>query len=150
MRTYLREAQITYRRVGSLPESIHRNVRNSADVAPIATELIGTRLTESFLVFALDAKNRIIGYHEVSRGSTAACPVMPGDVFRYPIVVGALAIIVAHNHPSGDPTPSDEDVHMTARLRKAGQLLGVQVLDHIVVADSGHTSMLDAGILGCD
>ncbi len=149
MRTYLREAQITYRRAGKLPEDVRKAVRSSADVAPIVAELIGDRITESFLVFALDAKNRIIGYHEVARGGTTSCPVSPADAFRYPVASGAVAIIAAHNHPSGDVVPSTEDVEFTRKLRKAGELLGISLLDHVIVGEDGYMSLLDAGLLGC-
>ncbi len=89
MRTYLREAQITYRRGGKLPDAVQRIVRSSRDVAPLVSELIGSRITESMLVLALDAKHRIIGYHEVGRGSVTSCHVCVGDTFRYPLMVGA-------------------------------------------------------------
>lgn len=148
MRVYLREAQLTYRRTDRIPEDLRRPIRNSADVARVVRPRIGDRITESFLSVALDAKNRILGYHEVARGSTSACPVIPSDTFRYPLITGASSIILAHNHPSGQSAPSDEDVAMTRKLREAGQLLGLPVLDHLIVTVDGYYSFLDAGLLG--
>lgn len=149
MRTYLREAEIIYRRKGKLPEDVRRRVGSSADAAPVLNEIIGSRLTESFVVLALSSRNEIIGYHEVARGAVSYCPVTPADVFRYPILAGAEAIIIAHNHPSGDSNPSSEDVALTEKLARAAQLLGIRILDHIILAGEGcYTSFLDSGLLG--
>jgi len=102
MPTYIREAELTYRRRKTphvLGEPAFTTVRSSADVAPVARALIGTRVTESFIVLALSCKHKVIGFHEVARGSVSACPVVLGDVFRYPLIAGAAAIIVAHYVP---------------------------------------------------
>jgi DNA repair protein RadC len=151
MPTYIREAELTYRRRKTPPDACEpafTTVRSSGDIAPIARALIGARLTESLIVLALDAKNRLLGYHEVARGSTTACPVLLADVFRYPLMAGAVAIVVAHNHPSGDVTPSPEDRMVTRRIVEAATLLGLRMLDHLIVSDERHYSFLDAGELG--
>jgi DNA repair protein RadC len=151
MPTYIREAELTYRRRKTSNDPAAptvTTVRSSQDIAPIARVLIGARLTESLIVFALDAKNRIIGFHEVARGSVSSCPVLPADVFRYPLIAGAAAIILAHNHPSGDVAPSAEDRAFTSRVCDAAKLLGIRLLDHLVVSDERHHSFLDAGELG--
>ncbi len=103
--------------------------------------------TERFLVFLLDVKNKIIGYNEVARGGPDACPVDVRMVFRAAIVQGASGVIVAHNHPSGDPTPSDEDLALTKRLVDAGELLGLTILDHVIVAATAHVSLREKGAL---
>jgi DNA repair protein RadC len=151
MPTYIREAELTYRRRRTLEDATKpafMTVRSSVDVAPIARSLIGHRLTESLIVFALDGKNKIVSFHEVARGSTTACPVLPADVFRYPLMAGAAAIIMAHNHPSGEVTPSPEDRAVTRRIVDAATLLGLRLLDHLIVSDERHYSFLDAGELG--
>lgn len=151
MPTYIREAELTYRRRKTLHDanaSTPTMVRSSADVAPIVRRLIGTRLTESLIVLALDGKHKILGFHEVARGSSSACPVVPADVLRYPLIAGAVAIIIAHNHPSGDITPSPEDRAVTRRMVEASTLLGLRMLDHLIVSDERHYSFLDAGELG--
>jgi len=101
MRTYIREAELSYRRkaLHDAHEPAFTTVRSSADVAPIVRTLIGARLTESLIVLALDGKNKVIGFHEVARGSISACPVLLADVFRYPLMAGAAAIVVAHYGP---------------------------------------------------
>jgi DNA repair protein RadC len=151
MPTYIREAELTYRRRKTAHDAgapTVTTVRSSQDIAPIARALIGARLTESLIVFALDSKNRIVGFHEVARGSTSSCPVLPADVLRYPLIAGAVGLILAHNHPSGDVTPSPEDRTVTRRIVEASALLGLRVLDHLIVSDERHFSFLDAGELG--
>jgi DNA repair protein RadC len=88
---------------------------------------------EQFAVLALDARHRPLGWRITSIGTLTAALVHPREVFRPALVLGAAAIVVVHNHPSGDPTPSAEDDRLTARLIAAGRLLGVELLDHVVV-----------------
>jgi DNA repair protein RadC len=144
MPTYIREAELTYRRK-AMPDGTEptaTTLRSSADVARIARALIGSRLTESLLVLALDAKNKVLGFHEVARGSTSACPVLPADVLRYPLIAGATGVVLVHNHPSGDVTPSPEDRAVTRRIVDASTLLGLRMLDHLIVSDERHYSFL--------
>lgn len=142
---YAREAQITYRRTRvDLPPG---PVFSSRDVARIARQLIGERMGESFLVFALDQKHRVIGYHEAGRGGTAECPVDITACLRYPLLAGAAAVILVHNHPSGSVEPSDSDVALTRRLCVAFQAVGLRVLDHVIVADVATYSFLDSGLM---
>ena len=152
MPTYIREAELIYRRRKTPQDASEprpfTTVRCSSDVAPIARGLIGQRLTESLIVFALDGKPKLVGFHEVARGSTTACPVLPADVFRYPLIAGAVSIILAHNHPSGDVMPSQEDRVITRRIVEASVLLGLRMLDHLIVSDERFYSFLDAGELG--
>lgn len=101
---------------------------------------------EVIVVLYLDAKNKIIGYNEASRGGIDASAVTPADVFRPAVIMGCTAVILAHNHPSGDPKPSHEDVKFTDRIRSAGNILGVRVLDHIIIGDYNYYSFIDAGI----
>lgn len=90
---------------------------------------------ESFYIFTLDTKNQINGIFEVSRGSLNASIVHPREVFKRAIMQNANSIILMHNHPSGDPAPSQEDINTTNRLIDAGNILGIKVLDHIVIGD---------------
>lgn len=130
-------------------EPYNRAIQSSRDVASLARSLTDHIDHEVFLVFCLDSKNRITGYVEASRGGTASCVVEPAQVFRAAIVQGAVSIIVAHNHPSGDCAPSDADMFVTVKLRKAGELLGISVLDHVIVAggSQAYYSFLDSGTL---
>ena len=94
----------------------------------------------------LDAKNRLISRETVSVGHLTAALVHPREVFKAAILANAAAIALVHNHPSGDPEPSREDVEITRRLVKAGELLGIPVLDHVVVTRRGHVSIAERGM----
>ena len=124
-------------REGTVPTAWDRQVRSAADVAALLTPLIADLDRETFLVAALDGRNRLAGINTVSIGSVNVTLVHPREVFKPAILLNAAAIIVAHNHPSGDPTPSPEDRALTARLIEAGRLLGIEVLDHLVLTASG-------------
>lgn len=94
----------------------------------------------------LDVKNRVIGIHTVSIGNLNSAIVSPREVFKAAILANAASIIVGHNHPSGDVTPSPEDIQVTTTLQQAGKLLGIEVLDHIIVGEEGaHTSLKQMG-----
>ena len=100
---------------------------------------------EQFVVCGLDVKHHIIGLNVVSVGSLTVSIVHPREVFKPLILMNACALLCAHNHPSGDPTPSPEDHALTARLREAGDLLGITLLDHIVLGDTYNYSFADQG-----
>ena len=100
---------------------------------------------EQFLVCGLDAKHRIIGINIVSIGSLTLAIVHPREVFKPLILMNAAACICAHNHPSSDPTPSQEDRVLTERLRQGAELLGITLLDHIVLGEDRHFSFADQG-----
>lgn len=104
---------------------------------------------EIFIVLALDARNVIIDEIEVARGSLTAVDVHPREVFRPLVRQAAAAAVVAHNHPSGDSLPSAEDIVLTRRLRVAGEILGIPLLDHVIVAGDDFSSVAEAmGIEG--
>lgn len=90
---------------------------------------------EHFMVATLDTRNRVIGINLVSTGSINSSLVHPREVFKLAVLQNAVAVIVCHNHPSGDPSPSREDFELTKRLRSAGHVLGIELLDHIVLGD---------------
>ena len=100
---------------------------------------------EQFLVCCLDAKNASIGVNVVSIGTLTLSLVHPREVFKPAILLNACAIIAVHNHPSGDPTPSPEDRTLTTRLREAGDLLGIRLLDHLILGDDRLYSFADQG-----
>ena len=90
---------------------------------------------EEFHVIALDTKNKIVGTFRITRGTLDASLVHPREVFKPAILLSASSILLVHNHPSGDPTPSREDIAVTDRLTESGKILGIDVLDHIVYGD---------------
>jgi DNA repair protein RadC len=100
---------------------------------------------EVFCVLLLDAKHRKLREVQISEGSLTASIVHPREVFAPAVRESAAAMILVHNHPSGDPVPSPEDVEITRRLRDVGELMGISVLDHVIVGLEGHFSFVDAG-----
>lgn len=98
---------------------------------------------EIFVVLALDVRHSVIDEIEVARGCLTGVEVHPREVFRPLIRMAAAAAVVAHNHPSGDPTPSPEDVFLTRRLREVGEIVGIPVLDHIVVGRGSYVSLAE-------
>ena len=108
-------------------------IRSPEDAAAVATHEIGDEDREIFLVIVLNTKNQVIAIHRCHAGSNNASIVHPRDVFKTAILNNATSIVVSHQHPSGDPFPSSEDIDVTKRLRDAGTVLGIQVLDHVIV-----------------
>ncbi|HIJ95947.1 MAG TPA: DNA repair protein RadC [Desulfuromonadales bacterium] len=102
---------------------------------------------EMFLTLHLDGKNRIICIDLVSIGSLNQSIVHPREVFKSALVSSAAALICVHQHPTGDPTPSSEDISITRRLKEAGEILGLNVLDHIIVGDNDYCSFVEKGLL---
>jgi DNA repair protein RadC len=102
---------------------------------------------EHFCVLLLDGRHRVLGDETVSLGTLTASLVHPREVFRPALRMGGAALILVHNHPSGDPEPSPEDRAVTQRLAQAGELLGIPVLDHVIVAERGYRSLRDEGPL---
>jgi DNA repair protein RadC len=100
---------------------------------------------ESFFVVLLDVRGRLIRTERVAEGSLTQCPVSPRDALRPAVRDGAHGIVFAHNHPSGDPSPSAEDADLTDRLRAAADLVGVVARDHVIVATGGYYSFVEAG-----
>jgi DNA repair protein RadC len=105
------------------------------------------RKKELFLALLLDSKNRILKEVRVSEGSLNASIVHPREVFVPVVRESAAAVLFIHNHPSGDPTPSREDLDLTNRLSEAGKLMGVRVLDHIIIGNNRYISLADQGLL---
>lgn len=112
-----------------------RVVYSGADVAELVREFIGSEPREVFVAVYLDTRHKPIAVYRVGVGDAGSAPVPPVSVFGPAVHLQATALVVAHNHPSGDPTPSSDDNAVTDRLREAGDLLGVKLLDHLVLGD---------------
>lgn len=102
---------------------------------------------EILAMLVLDTKNQVIGAFEVSRGAINSSIVHPREVYKRALLINGNTIMIAHNHPSGDPTPSREDINITQRLREAGAILGVELLDHLIFGDECYISLKDRGQL---
>ncbi len=124
--------------------------RSSSDVERVAREVYRTLDAdkEHFLLLAMDNKNRVNGFKVVSTGSLTASIVHPREVWRSALHLCAAAVVFVHNHPSGDPAPSQEDQEITRRLKETGEVLGIRVLDHVVLGDNERFfSFSDKGLL---
>ena len=120
-------------------------LRGSSDVYAQFRERLAGEVREHFYAVLLDNKHRKIKDVSVSLGSLTASIVHPRDVFAPVVREAAAAVVFVHNHPSGDPTPSKEDIEITQRLRAVGELMGVRVLDHIVIGKGRYVSFVDDG-----
>jgi DNA repair protein RadC len=133
------------RRTLLTPPARRSPIRTPGDAAALLLPHYGAHPVERAGVVLLDARHRLIRVQLISVGSLDSSIVSPGEVFRPALVLGAAAVIVFHNHPSGDPTPSRDDVNLTRRLIHAGQVVGVHVVDHLVLADARYCSVRLAG-----
>jgi len=122
-------------------------IRGPHDVDKLLAARASAELCEVFYVVALDSQSRILGVCELTRGILNASLVHPREVFRVALALGAAGIIVAHNHPSGDPTPSADDRNVTRQLVNAGRLLDVPVYDHVVLGSKRYVSFAETGLL---
>jgi DNA repair protein RadC len=134
-------------REGMLPSEDAR-IRSSAMVSRLLYTYLADADREHFVVVLLDQKHGVIGINTVSIGSLTASVVNPREVFKPAILANAASIICGHNHPSGDPNPSQEDRAITAKLVHVGTLHGIDVLDHVIIgADGRYFSFADAGLI---
>ncbi|MCA0755276.1 DNA repair protein RadC [Paenibacillus sp. N4] len=122
-------------------------VRRPQDAADYVMDELRYLKKEHFVCLFLNTKNHIIARETLSVGTLNASLVHPREVFRAAIQRSSASIICAHNHPSGDPTPSPEDISLTKRLVEAGQLVGIEVLDHLVIGDGKYISLKEQGFL---
>lgn len=101
---------------------------------------------ESLYSIMLDARNSVVGCEEVSRGSLNTTRTRPGDIYKGVLLSNALGLILAHNHPSGNPDPSPEDIEFTKSVARAGELLGIELYDHLIVAGDRYTSLRERSL----
>lgn len=111
--------------------------RHPAASAQLIRQVLPDNVREHFVALLLDARTQVVGYYVVATGTASSCPVGAREVYQAAVVAGAHALVLGHNHPSGDFSPSAEDHQVTRRLQAAGELLGIPVLDHLILgADS--------------
>ena len=124
---------------------------NSANAAGEMVELVcnlNDSTVEKFGIICLDTKNKVIGIHIIGVGGLASCNVEIRGIFQRALLNNAMSIILFHNHPSGDPTPSPEDINITRKIAEAGDVMTIKVLDHIIVGDEGrYVSLAERGVI---
>jgi len=129
------------------PEQKDFDIKDPQSVVKAIRASIKDKAKEHFKLILLNARNKILGISTISIGSLNASIVHPREVFKDAIVHNAYSVVLAHNHPSGDPEPSEDDLTMTKRLIEAGKILGIEVLDHIIITKNGYFSFKDRGLL---
>lgn len=135
------------RRLGRVELQWSASLRQPADAAGFARAELRGHVQEHFIVLGLDSRQRVRLVRTVGVGSLAQVDVHPREVFRPLIRAGIHAVILVHNHPSGDPEPSEADVELTHRMAEVGRLVGIPVLDHLVVTDADFCSLAALGLL---
>ena len=134
-------------RLEGQPETGKRQVvRNPIEVVSLVRGRLKGKKKEHFLVVLLDTRNQVIKVSEVSVGSLDTSVVHPREVFKEAISASAASVIFIHNHPSGDTEASEDDIRLTKRLAEAGEIMGIDVLDHIIVTDNDHLSLKGKGL----
>lgn len=133
------------RRTLCRPPALRPQLLNACDMAALLVPEYGACPVERFGVVLLDVRHRLIRTRLLTVGALDATVVHPRDVFRAATLAGASAIVAFHNHPSGDVTPSADDVALTTRLVRAGEVMGIDLLDHIILADTKYCSLREAG-----
>ncbi|RKD23895.1 hypothetical protein BEP19_05570 [Ammoniphilus oxalaticus] len=135
------------RRIANSTPEQRWTIRSPEDVAKLMMEELRHLKREKFVCLFLNTKNQVLAQHTVSIGSLNSSVVHPREVFKEAIRRSSAAIICLHNHPSGDPTPSQEDIEVTKRLINAGQIIGIAVLDHVIIGDGRFYSLKENGCI---
>lgn len=133
-------------REGSIPWE--GNTISTPDLAyRFLRDVLADEDREHFVVVAMNRKNRPVGFHTVAIGALDHSTIVGREVYKAVLLMNAACVVFAHNHPSGDTTPSPEDVALTKALKDMGQLLGVDVMDHLVIGEHGYASLRERGLM---
>ena len=141
--SFIREARVNYLHC----DQVMFKISTSANVANFVRSILTDNSREHFVALYLNAQHQVAAYSIVSIGTANHAPVSPREVFQRAVLTGAIAIVVAHNHPSGSRLPSEDDHKVTKRLFESAMLLGIKLLDHVIVTDNEHYSFNDEGAL---
>ena len=130
-------------------EITSKKINSPSDAYKIIKDVftMETQPEEILAMLVLNTKNVVVACHEVSRGSLNTSIVHPREVFKRALLSNGASIILAHNHPSGDPTPSREDIAITKRLKECGSMLGIEVIDHVICGDDTYISFKERGFI---
>lgn len=140
---YAREIRVNYRG----PKHGQTIILDSQMVAAFVQKVLPDNSREHFVAVYLDGGHQTIGYAVISTGTADRCLVHPRELFQRAILLGAVAIVVGHNHPSGRTNPSSEDEKLTPLLKQAGEFLGIKLLDHVILGNGPHYSFAEMGRL---
>jgi DNA repair protein RadC len=118
--------------------NVEKTIKNPTNASEVINQVFDmqNQPNEVFAILCLNTKNKVVGAHIISQGSLNESIVHPREVFKAAMINNAASVILAHNHPSGDPEPSREDIETTNKLVQAGEIMGIKVLDHVIISDS--------------
>ncbi len=134
-------------RLESYPESGKKpSIKTPDEVMSLVKSRLRGKKKEHFLVLLLDTRGKLIKISEISVGSLDSSIVHPREVFKEAMSASAASVIFVHNHPSGDPEPSEDDIKLTEKLAQAGEIVGIDVLDHIIIGDKNYSSLKGKGL----
>jgi DNA repair protein RadC len=134
-------------RLASMRGEARPVIKSPADVADLLMPEMRYLDREHFRVMLLNTKHHVFGVETISVGNLNSSLVHPRELFRNAIKRGAAAVVLVHNHPSGDPSPSTEDTEITRRLVEVGNLIGIQVLDHVIIGEGNYVSLREQGVI---
>ena len=143
----IREVEVLYK-PSSIALEEGEAFSSSSQIYNAFGEMLWRCPVETFVVICLDGKNRMLHWEKVARGTLTAALAHPREIFFTAVKVRAAGIICLHNHPSGDPKPSQEDMELTRRLDEAGRIIGIRLLDHLVIGNGRYFSFADQSLLG--
>lgn len=135
------------RRLAERPHKEKITIKSPKDAADYVMVRLRDEMREHFLAMLLDTRHHVLALPVISVGNLNASVVHPREVFKQAILASAASVILLHNHPSGDPEPSREDIKVTANMMQAGQIIGIPVLDHIIIGDNRYISMKETGLI---
>jgi DNA repair protein RadC len=135
------------KRLAVATEDSRQAIRSPQDAAELVMPALRDAKIEHFTALFLNTKNEVLKSKNITKGSLDSSLIGPRELFREAISVNSASVVVAHNHPSGDPTPSREDIAVTKRLCESGNLVGIEVLDHIIVGDGRWVSLKERGLM---
>ena len=133
---HIREMRVSYGR--RLPvEGQRLNIKNAREIGAVMAPVLEKEVVEVCYVLCLTTRTGLIRYHQLSRGGVSTTLVYPREVYQAALLANAASIVLVHNHPSSDPTPSPDDFAVTQRVKDAGELIGIELLDHIIIGHAG-------------
>jgi len=135
------------RRLAAYTEDEKVQIKSASDVARLMMPWMRDLVKETLYVLCLDTKNYLIKYRRIFEGSLNASVIHPREIFRFALEESAASIILVHNHPSGDPAPSADDISSTRQIVQAGKILDIPVLDHVIIGDGTFVSMKERGLI---
>jgi DNA repair protein RadC len=145
--TLLAAFEISRRVLSQSKWSSESKITSPEDVANLFIPILRDELKEKFIVVCLNSANKIIKQETISTGSLNSSIVHPREVFKVAIECSSASIILIHNHPSGNPEPSNEDIAITKKIVEAGKIIDIQVFDHLIIAGSGFTSFVERRLI---